>query len=118
MQHAATPNFIEIMHQCQQKMEESFPKYGNSWLHFNGLEFWKKRLDGEIDEVWKAKTFEDYQKEIQDAINILAMMHDRYDDWFFSEGFRDKQFWEPCTVCGKVMVDTRKWIECDDCFDY
>ena len=84
------PNFIIIANKCQEKMRETFHKYGNSWLHFNGLKFWKNRLDGEINEIWKAETFEEYQKEIIDAINVLSMMYDRYDDWFFSEGFRKK----------------------------
>ena len=84
------PNFVNIANKCQEKMRETFHKYGNSWLRFNGLSFWKKRLDGEIEEIWKAETFEEYQKEIIDAINVLSMMYGRYDDWFFSEGFRKK----------------------------
>lgn len=90
LQQIGLPEFVDIMFKCKEKMKQTFKKYGNSWLNFNGLKFWKKRLDGEIDEIWKAKTFEEYQKEIIDAINVLSMMHDRYDDWFFSEGFRKK----------------------------
>jgi len=86
----AFPDFVEIIFNCKEKMKETFVKYGNSWLHFNGLKFWKDRLDGEINEIWKAKTYEEYQKEIIDAINVLSMMYNRYDDWFFSEGFRKK----------------------------
>ena len=82
------PDFIKIINGCKEKMEKTYLKYGNSWIRFNGLKFWKKRLDGEIKEIWEAKTFEDYQSEIRDAINILSMMHDRYDDWLFSEEFR------------------------------
>ncbi len=85
------PDFVEIIFKCQEKMKETFPKYGNSWLYFNGLKFWKKRLDGEIDEIWKAKTFAEYQKEIIDAVNVLSMMYNRSDDWLFSEKFRKKE---------------------------
>ena len=82
------PDFIKIMNKCKDKMKVTYLKYGNSWLKYQGLKFWKNRLDGEIDEIWKAKTFEEYQKEIIDAINVLSMMHDRHDDWLFSEVFR------------------------------
>ena len=84
----AFPDFIEIISKCKEKMKETFLKYGNSWLYQNGLKFWKKRLDDEIDEIWKAKTYEEYQKEIIDTINVLSMMYDSYDDWFFGEKFR------------------------------
>jgi hypothetical protein len=86
----ALPEFVDIMFKCKEKMIQTFKKYGNTWLNHNGLKFWKKRIDGEIDEIWKAKTFEEYQKEIIDAINILSMMYDRYDDWFFDKEVRTK----------------------------
>ena len=79
------PNLVKIMSECQKKMEIAYLKYGNSWLDYQGLQFWKKRLDGEIKEIWEAKTFEEYQKEIIDAINILSMMHDKHDDFLFSK---------------------------------
>jgi len=82
------PDFIYIVNKCKQKMEKTYLKYGNSWIRFNGLKFWKERLDGELDEIWKAETFKEYQSEIRDTINILSMMHDRYDDWLFSDEFR------------------------------
>ena len=80
---ATYPNFINILYKCQEKMSVTYLKHGNSWLKYQGLKFWKKRLDGEIAEIWEAKSFEEYQKEIIDAINILSMMHDKHDDWYF-----------------------------------
>ena len=92
------PDFIKIINECQNKMKLAYLKYGNSWLKYQGLKFWKNRLDGEIKEIWEAETFEEYQKEIIDAINVLSMMHDRYDDWYFSDPFREKQLSNKITV--------------------
>lgn len=88
IQQIGYPDFIEIVTKCKEKMSETYNKYGNSWMDFNGLKFWKSRLDGEIEEIYQAKTFEEFQKEIIDAINVLSMMYQKPDDWLFSEKFR------------------------------
>lgn len=82
------PDFIKIIWACRTKMDDVYAKYHNSWVNYQGLQFWKKRLEDEIDEIWQAESFEQYQAEIIDVINILSMMYDKPDDWTFSEKFR------------------------------
>mgnify|MGYP001585857438 CR=1 FL=1 len=71
------PNFNKIIQECKDKILEKFPQYGNSWHDiFISDRFWKKRLNGEIKEIWKAENNCQRKKEIIDAINILAMMYE------------------------------------------
>jgi hypothetical protein len=62
-------------------MRKSFFRYGNSWVNCNDFNFWKKRLNGEINEIFLAKTDEEFKQEISDAINILAMMYEHSLDY-------------------------------------
>ncbi len=70
------PDFEEIEKVCRKKIEEKFPKYKNSWTdQFATMVWWEQRLKKEIDEIFSAKSPQEYVKEIPDAINILAMMY-------------------------------------------
>ena len=74
------PDFKQITKLCKEKIKEKFPQYGNSWNDlFIKDSFWMKRLQGEIDEIWKAENSCQQKKEIIDAINILSMMFDAVD---------------------------------------
>ena len=79
------PNFVKIHIQCRELLKQKFPHYGNSWIGFTQKSWWKRRLRGEINEVFRAKNSTDCKKEICDAINILAMMYEN------AEGFRYKK---------------------------
>lgn len=69
------PDWERIVRLCKAKIEEKYPEYGNSWTEKRTLSWWQDRLGGEISEVIKSKySPEQRQKEIIDAINILAMM--------------------------------------------
>ena len=80
------PSWNRITDECKKKIESKFPQYGNSWENQNiPLSWWKDRLLGEIDEIFKLPfTPEERQKEIIDAINILAMMYN----------LAGKQYWD------------------------
>lgn len=71
------PNWRQIVEQGKAKIELKFPEYGNSWVGSQlPPSWWKQRLLKEIDEIFELPfSPEDRQKEITDAINILAMMH-------------------------------------------
>ncbi|MDE1868195.1 MAG: hypothetical protein KGI08_10870 [Thaumarchaeota archaeon] len=75
------PRFNLLVKKCKTKMKETFPKYGNSWRFERDFRFWKKRLQGEIDEIWKAETKEQFEKEIIDAINVLSMIHENSESY-------------------------------------
>lgn len=75
------PNFKQIISQCKEKMKSQFPKYGNSWRGERNFQFWKRRLENEIKEIWEAKTEAEFKKEIVDAINILAMINENSSSW-------------------------------------
>lgn len=72
------PEFDEILKECKQKMELKFFEYGNSWKYkpFT-LDWWLKRLDGEIKEIHKSKDAVILSDEIIDAINVLCMLYER-----------------------------------------
>jgi hypothetical protein len=73
------PDFTEIVKACKSKMKLKFFEYGNSWEDVTITdEWWKKRLTNEIKEIFKAKDTWLVEKEIIDAINILAMMWEKY----------------------------------------
>ncbi len=70
------PDFDEIIKVCKKKIEEKFPQYKNTWTDsFTPIDWWGKRLQTEVDEIFKAKSVREYVEEIPDAINILAMMY-------------------------------------------
>ena len=100
------PFFDEIIIQCKAKIQEKFVEYGNSWKDDPiTLDWWKKRLEGEIKEIFEAKSVEEFINEIPDAINILAMM--------FSRSI------QPCSNCG-LMLSTWHSLDnkilCAKCF--
>lgn len=73
------PNFEKIIENCKVKMKLKFFEYGNSWNNISiSDKWWKQRLEGEIKEVFEAKDSWIKQKEIEDAINVLAMMWEKY----------------------------------------
>ena len=88
------PDFNKIIKECKTKMKQKFPEYGNSWHNiFTNDEFWKKRLNGEIKEIFKAKNSCEKKKEIVDAINILSMMFDLTDYECEQEDENYKRTW-------------------------
>lgn len=71
------PDFKLISKLGKNKIKSQFPKYGNSWkmVPINpNWEWWQKRLQGEIKEIFKSDNAIEREKEIIDAINILAFM--------------------------------------------
>ncbi len=87
------PDFKTIVMNCKKKIDEKFYQYGNSWVNFTDDEFWKKRLQGEINEIWKAKTPEQMKSEIVDAINVLTMIDYNVDEMtqLFDEKVTEKE---------------------------
>ncbi len=72
------PDFEEIIKRCKEKMKEQFPKYSNSWKDGSfTLDWWQKRMQGELDEIFKIKTLGGMLPEIIDLINITSMFYDR-----------------------------------------
>jgi len=70
------PDFNQVEEVCRKKIIEKFPKYKNSWKDDPvTLDWWGKRLNEEIKEIFTAKSVEEYVDEIPDAINILVMMY-------------------------------------------
>src|SRR3989304_4692925 len=70
------PDFKEIVEKCREKIIKKYPEYENSWKDEGlPLSWWKKRLKKEIEEIFKAKSVEEFVDEIPDAINILAMLY-------------------------------------------
>jgi len=100
------PDFKEIEQICRKKIEEKFPEYKNSWKDsFTPISWWEKRLKGEIDEIFSAKSPQEYVNEIPDAINILAMM--------YSSAVKK------CTKCDKSVVEWHSLngnIVCTECY--
>lgn len=86
------PDFDEIIKDCKAKMKQKFFQYGNSWKDITiSDEWWKKRLEGEIKEIFKTKNHWLSEKEIIDAINILAMMWEKHHVFTESEsGYRGR----------------------------
>lgn len=71
------PQFKNIIENCKDKINEKFPKYGNSWINTRfDDDFWQKRLDGEIKEIFMANNPKEFKDEIIDAINVLSMMYE------------------------------------------
>lgn len=75
------PNFKPIILQCKKLMKIKHPLYDNTWIGYFAKSWWKKRLEGEIKEIFKAKNPDECKREICDAINILAMMYENADDF-------------------------------------
>ncbi len=100
------PDFKEIEKVCKEKIEEKFPDYKNSWKdNFTPISWWEKRLRNEIDEIFSAKSPEEYAKEIPDAINILAMMY--------------SNAVQRCVKCNKSVVEWHSLdgkIHCTECY--
>ena len=100
------PDFDEIIKVCKKKIEEKFPDYKNSWKdELTPISFWEKRLKGEIEEIFSAKSPKEYAKEIPDAINILAMMY--------------TNVVKKCTVCEKSIIEWHSLdgnIVCLECY--
>lgn len=81
------PNFSNIVKRSRKKIHKKFFSYGNSWVNETDDEFWKGRLQKEINEIWRAKTPEQMKEEIIDAINVLSMIDSNVDEmtWLFNE---------------------------------
>lgn len=95
------PKFNKIVYDCKYKIKSKFPEYGNSWKYV-GLTFtnyWEKRLQGEIKEIFENKSDYDNNKfqlmkgEIVDAINVLAMMYEHADNMAKEEHEIYKRTW-------------------------
>lgn len=81
------PDFEKIIENCKMIMIEKFPEYKNSWTtldydlgEYRGwtdTKFWDKRLKTELEEFFKAKTIAEARKELEDIINVCAMIHEQ-----------------------------------------
>lgn len=81
------PDFEKIMENCKKIMLEKFPDYKNSWTTLDydlgtgkgdvDYRFWQKRLKDEFEEFLNAKTISEARKELEDIINICAMIHEQ-----------------------------------------
>lgn len=73
------PFWDRIVENCEEKIKEKFKEYGNNWEYTTDSEFWKKRLQGEVDEVkeklWEFPDELKLMKECIDVINICAMIY-------------------------------------------
>jgi formylmethanofuran dehydrogenase subunit E len=100
------PDFKDIEKVCKEKIIKNFPKYKNSWKDDSvTLDWWGKRLNEEIDEIFKAKSVREFVEEIPDAINILAMM--------YSNAIKR------CTKCNKKVIEWQSLdgkIVCMECY--
>ena len=69
------PYWNSITELCELKIEEKYPKYGDSWVGFFDDEFWNKRLQGEVDESKLISSLDQDGRisELVDVINICAM---------------------------------------------
>ena len=45
------PFWNRIVEECENKIEEKFKEYKNSWEYTSDSEFWKKRLQDEVNEL-------------------------------------------------------------------
>lgn len=97
----AYPKFNKIVEDCKDKIKDKFPEYGNSWKD-TGLiytDFWEKRLNGEIKEIFELKDtladnkFNLMKSEIVDAINVLAMMYEHANQLSKKENDIYKRTW-------------------------
>ncbi len=79
------PDFKNIVKDCKTKINSKFSSYGNSWVNQSDQDFWKRRLNDEIKEIWSAKTSVDMIKEIDDAINVLAMIRENAKEIHYPE---------------------------------
>lgn len=100
------PDFEELKQECMKKMIENFSKYKNTWSdQFLPLDWWEKRLKNEIEEIFSAKSPQEYVNEIPDAVNILAMM--------YSNAVKK------CVKCNKSVVEWHSLdgkIHCTECY--
>ena len=90
----AYPKFDEIVEKCRAKIKENFSEYQNTWQTTDLLGchgFWFSRLQEEIDEIWKSESWKGGQKEIIDAINILAFMYELSKNEIDFENETDKE---------------------------
>jgi len=86
------PDFEEIVQRCKELMDKKSSKYGNSWKETGfPLQWWHDRMQGELDEIKKAKTVEEALPELLDLINIVAM---HYHNMALTK----------CSVCGKFLI--------------
>lgn len=81
------PDFERIIGMCKRQMDEKFKQYGNSWTDGEiSWSWWEKRLKGEVKEIFESfQSPEQTQKEIADAISILAMMFHRAQKDYWDE---------------------------------
>jgi len=79
------PNFRPILAQCRKLIKINYPKYGNSWVRFSQKWWWKRRLQTEINEIFRAKDSLECEAEICDAINILSMMYENAENFRYGK---------------------------------
>ncbi len=83
------PYWNRLVEECKNKIEKKFKEYENSWEYTTDSEFWKKRLQDEVNELkeklWQFPDELKVMKECVDVINICAMIYSiqakRYHDW-------------------------------------
>ena len=101
------PDFEEIFKRCKKAVEENFPEYGNSWIEGQfTLDWWHKRIKGELKEILESKTLEGRLPEIIDLIVVLSFHYHRL-------------ALNKCAKCGKYLttfhiINDEK--RCTDCF--
>lgn len=79
------PKFKPILAWCRRLMNSKYLIYRNSWVGESRKSFWLRRLNGEVNEIKKAKNFIECQKEICDTINVLAMMYENAEDFRYKK---------------------------------
>jgi len=71
------PYWGRIVESCEEKIKEKFKEYENSWEVTSDSEFWKQRVQGEVDELkeklWQFPDELKVMKECVDVINICAI---------------------------------------------
>jgi len=101
------PDFDEIKKRAKEKIDKMFDKYENSWKdEALTLDWWKKRLLGELDEIFESKKLSAMSEEILDLIIVACMMYDRL-------------VLVTCAKCGKFLTNWRVMDgqpHCDKCY--
>lgn len=69
------PNYDSLVRKAKRKLEENFQEKSNSWIDFTDINFWKEKLQEEVDEIWEAEDWEEMDMEIADVLNIIAMIY-------------------------------------------
>jgi len=101
------PNFDEIKKRAKEKIDKMFGRYENSWKdEALTLDWWKKRLLGELDEIFESKKLSAMSEEILDLIIVACMMYDRL-------------VLVTCAKCGKFLTNWHIMDgkpHCDKCY--